>query len=74
MMMMKLRLKIDLVSYPARAEGYGYKLSQYIEMEFGIGKGTMLIMRNRKRYMTEGMELLIQKRIRKHGEKENYRT
>ena len=41
-------------------------------MEFDIDKGAMLIMKRGKRYMTEGMELQNQGKIRTLGEKETY--
>ena len=42
-------------------------------MEFGIEKCTMLIMRSRKRQISEGIELPNQDRIRMLGEKETYK-
>ena len=47
--------------------------SQDIEMKFDEEKYTMLIMRRRKRYVTEGIELLNQEKIRTFGEKETYK-
>ena len=47
--------------------------SEYIGMEFGVEKGAMLIMKSRKRQMTEGIELLNQEKIRTLGEKETYK-
>ena len=41
-------------------------------MEFGIEKCTMLVMKSRKRNITDGMELPNQEKIRKPGEKETY--
>ena len=41
-------------------------------MEFGIEKCSMLIMRSRKRQMTEGIERPNQEKIRTLGEKETY--
>ena len=46
--------------------------SQYIRMEFGIEKCTMLIMRSQRRQITEEIELPNQERIRTFGEKETY--
>ena len=43
---------------------------QGIGMEFGIEKCAMLVMKSRKQYMTEGIELLNQEKIRTLGEKE----
>ena len=45
--------------------------SQDIEMEFGIEKCAMLIMKSRKQETMEGTELPTQERIRILGEKEN---
>ena len=42
-------------------------------MEFGIEKCALLLMRNRKRQMTQGIKLLNQKRIRTLGEKNTYK-
>ena len=42
-------------------------------MEFGIEKCAMLIMKSRKRQMTEGIELANQEKIRTLGEKETYK-
>ena len=47
--------------------------SQDIGMEFSIEKCAMLIRKNEKRYMTEGMELPKQEKIRTLGEKETYK-
>ena len=47
--------------------------SQNIRMDFGLQKCAMLIMRSRKRQMTEGIELLNQEKIRPFGEKETYK-
>ena len=44
-----------------------------IGMEFGREKCTMLIMSNRKRQITEGIEMPKQERIRTLGGKENYK-
>ena len=46
--------------------------NQDIGMEFGIEKCIMLIMRSKKRKITEGIELPDQERIRMLEEKENY--
>ena len=46
--------------------------NQDIGMEFGIEKGAMLIMKSRKRQITEGIELPSQERIRTREEKKNY--
>ena len=42
-------------------------------MEFGIEKCTMLIMKNGKQHMTEGLKLSNQEKIRTLGEKETYK-
>ena len=42
-------------------------------MEFGIEKCAMLVMKNGKRLMTEGMELANQEKIRTLREKETYK-
>ena len=42
-------------------------------MEFGIEKCTMLVMKSGKRYLTDGMELANQDKIRTLGEKETYK-
>ena len=42
-------------------------------MEFGIEKCAMLLMKSSKRYLTDGMELPSQDKIRKLGEKETYK-
>ena len=47
--------------------------SQDIEMEFGIEKCAVLVMKSRKRHMTEGVELRNQVVIRTLGEKETYK-
>ena len=47
--------------------------SQDIEMEFGINKCAMLIMKSRKRETTKRIELPNQESIRMFGEKENYK-
>ena len=47
--------------------------SQDIGMEFGIEKCAMLVMKSGKRHITDGMELPNQDKIRKLGEKENYK-
>ena len=44
--------------------------SQDIEMEFGVEKCAILVMKNGKRHMTERVEQPNQEKIRKHGEKE----
>ena len=44
--------------------------SQDIEMEFGIEKRAMLVMKSGKRHQTDGMELPNQDKIRTFGEKE----
>ena len=46
---------------------------QDIEMEFGIEKCSMLIIKSGKPYMTNRMELLNQDKIRTIGEKETYK-
>ena len=46
--------------------------SQDIGMEFSRKKCTMLIMKSGKGYITEGIELPNQERIRTLREKENY--
>ena len=43
--------------------------SQDIGMEFGIEKCVMLIMKNRKRHMTDKKELSNKEKIRTLGEK-----
>ena len=45
--------------------------SQDIEMEFGIEKCVMLIMKSGKRQITEGIEMPNQERIRALGQKKN---
>ena len=47
--------------------------SQDIEMEFGIEKYAMLVMRSGKWHLTGGMELVNQDKIRMPGEKETYK-
>ena len=47
--------------------------SQDIGMKFGTEKCTMVIMKNSKRHLTNGMELLNQDKIRTLGEKEKYK-
>ena len=42
-------------------------------MEFGIEKWAMLIIKCEKKETTDGIEQLKQERIRKLGEKENYK-
>ena len=42
-------------------------------MEFGIEKCAMLLMKSGKRYMTEGIELLNQEKVRTLGEMEIYK-
>ena len=42
-------------------------------MEFGIEKCTMLVMKNGKRYMANGMELPNQEKIRTLREKETHK-
>ena len=46
---------------------------QDIGMEFGTEKSAMLIMENRKRETTKGIELPNQENIRTLEEKENYK-
>ena len=46
--------------------------SQYIGMEFGIEKYTMLIMRSGKQQMTERIKLPYEGKIRRSRVKENY--
>ena len=48
--------------------------SRDIGMEFGIKKCAILIMKSRKRHITDGMELPNQEKIRTIGEKETYKT
>ena len=45
--------------------------SQDMDMEFGMEKWPMLIMRSGKRHMTKGIELLYQAKIWTLGEKES---
>ena len=47
--------------------------SQDIGMEFGTEKYAMIVMKSGKRFMTDGMELPNQDKIRTLGEKETYR-
>ena len=47
--------------------------SQDIEMEFGIEKCAILVMKSGKRHMTDGMELPNHDKIRTLGEKETYK-
>ena len=47
--------------------------SQDIGMEYGREKWAMLIMKSRKRHITEGMELPNQEKIRALREKETYK-
>ena len=47
--------------------------SQDIGMEFGIEKCAMLVMKNGKRHMTDGMELPNHDRIRTQEENETYK-
>ena len=47
--------------------------SRDVRMEFGIEKCDMLIMKSVKRYMTEGIKLPNQEKIRPFGEKETYK-
>ena len=42
-------------------------------MEFGIEKGTMLLMKSGKRHITNGIELPNQDKIRTLGENETYK-
>ena len=44
-----------------------------IGMTFGMGKFAMLIMRSRKRYITEGIKLLIQEIFTMLGTKKTYK-
>ena len=46
---------------------------QNIEMEFGIEKCAMLVMKSGKRHLMDGMELPNQDKIRTLGEKETYK-
>ena len=46
---------------------------QDIGVEFGIEKCARLVMKSGKRYLTDGMELLNQDKIRTLGEKETYK-
>ena len=47
--------------------------SQHIRMKFGMEKCAMLEMKDRKRHLTDGMELPNQDNIRTLGEKETYK-
>ena len=47
--------------------------SQDIEMEFGIEKCAMLVIKSGKRHMADGMELPNQDKIRTLGENETYK-
>ena len=47
--------------------------SQDIEMEFGIEKYAMLVMKSGKRHLTDRMELPSQEKITTIGEKETYK-
>ena len=47
--------------------------SQDIGMEYGREKWAMLVMKSRKRHITEGMELPNQEKIRTLREKETYK-
>ena len=47
--------------------------SQDIEMEFGIEKCAMLVMKSGKRHMTDGMELPNHDKIRTHRENETFK-
>ena len=47
--------------------------SQDIGMEFGIEKCAMLVMKSGKRYLTDGMGLPNQDKIRTLGENETYK-
>ena len=47
--------------------------SQSIGMEFGIEKCAMIEMKSAKRYLTDGMELPNQDKIRTLGENETYK-
>ena len=47
--------------------------SQYIEMEYGIEKCAMLVMKSGKRHLTDGMELPSQDKITTLGVKETYK-
>ena len=48
--------------------------SEYIGVEFGREKCAILIMKSRKRLMTEGIEQLNQEKIRTLGEKKTYKS
>ena len=47
--------------------------TQDIEMEFGIEKCALLVMKSGKRHQTDGIELPNQNKIRTLAEKENYK-
>ena len=47
--------------------------SEDIEMEFGIEKCVMLVMKSSKRFLTDGKERQNQDKIRTLGEKETYK-
>ena len=47
--------------------------SQDIQMEFGIGRSAMLVMKSGKRHMTDGMELPNHDKIRTFEENETYK-
>ena len=47
--------------------------SEDMEMEFGIEKWDILIRKNGKQQMTEGIELPMQEKIRTLGEKKTYK-
>ena len=47
--------------------------SQAIGLELGMEKRAMLIMKNGKRHMTDGMELLNQDQMRTPGEKKTHK-
>ena len=49
------------------------KYSQHIEMEFGIEKCAMLVMKSGKRHINDGMELPNQDKIRTLGENKTYK-
>ncbi len=46
---------------------------QNMRMEFGIGKCAIFVMKISKQYMTDGIELPNQDKIRTHGENEIYK-
>ena len=47
--------------------------SQDIGMEFGMEKCTMIVMKNGKRHLTDGIELSNREKFRKLGEKVTYK-